>query len=932
MFDLFSVKVKQTGVYVHITGVPYNLLAFDIGKLYNTSLIEKYMVRRESWNTIKVHNFFLVELKEILKELLQLRNLRSRRRDLNELKELLETETWLKDTVNPSGATFDFKKLNRFNTIPFGAQREFLESYPLIQKSYHLKGLLLDSAPGTGKAMPLDTRVKVPGGWKRLGDLAVGEPVIGPTGNITRITGIHPQGVTECYKFHFEDGRTASSHPLHLWQVYEDRNTESYTTTTQDIVNHFNEFRYAIPMVDNISGTENQIDGNQVNDLAQWLLTIQGSVDNSITELNYNDRFAIAQAMLEYSGYRMGEREIKFLSDEHFAAENFQQLVWSIGGFGELVEENGTWVVNTRHRDLKNPVNLLSDAQQLKVKTLKIVGITKEKPIETLCISIDSHDKLYIVDDWIVTHNTFTSMVWSELLNDHKTIVVCPLNLVDEVWQKELKKHYKVPPRIWTSKSGRILTQDYDWYIVHYEYVQREGFPILQKFLEGLIRDTKKPPKLIVDESHNFNELKAKQTQRLIELADAGCFCDALPMSGTAIKALGSEAFPIVCLIDKHFDKTARQFFLASYGRNRPQLLKLLNNRIGRGKFTIPELQGLGEAPPFEIIKVKVPGAEKYTLDAIKLRMQTYINDRLAFYHKHLPEMIRFYNETVSFYEHSIRNQPQDLEQLKRYKAIVTRFRTQGYNNFTDSADSVFCKNVEEQIEKGLKGKNLSEFRNVKSAVKYLGLKLRGEALGNVLGRARIEAITDMIEYAGLPEMIDNVEKKTVIFTSYIDALKLAEDYLFRKGYQPVTVYGGNSHDRDRVVRLFETDPKINPLAAVYDSLKEGYPLIMANQIISLNAPYREYEIKQVKARIWRTGQDSPCFFKMLDLDTGEKLNITTRTLDILEWSKEQVDALVSKMEGHAILNNISGQEMLDIGDEPITRPMKVRRSALAVF
>ena len=106
MLGLFSVKVKQTGDYVHITGVSYRALAADIEKFYSTSLITKQQIKRESWDTIKVSNFFLVELHFILGKLLQLRNLRSRRRELSELKHLLETETWLKDTINPIGKPF----------------------------------------------------------------------------------------------------------------------------------------------------------------------------------------------------------------------------------------------------------------------------------------------------------------------------------------------------------------------------------------------------------------------------------------------------------------------------------------------------------------------------------------------------------------------------------------------------------------------------------------------------------------------------------------------------------------------------------------------------------------------------------------------------------------------------------------------------------
>ena len=927
MFDIFSVKANQTGKYVHVSGVPFNILEFDIGKLYNTSLVTKYMIRRESWNTFKVHNFFLVELREILKELLGMQNLRSRRRDLTDLKHILETETWLKDTVNPIGAGFDFKKLNKFKTTLFAKQREFLEHYPIIVKSYHLKGLLLDAAVGSGKAMPLNTLVKTPTGWKELGHIKVGDKVFGPHGNIANVTGVFPQGVTENYKFIFEDGRSANSHPLHQWEVFEDNEDESYVTTTQDIVKHFNEFEYSIPLVTRISGTQLRLRDFDVPDIASRLVTGKLVTHAEVEDLHYEDRLAIALAMMECVAATHTSEGVEFVIDNEIGAKNFQYLIWSIGGVASL-EEGVTYKVTARQRDIRNPANLVVDTINQKTKSLQINSIIKEKPVETQCISIDSEDKLYVVDNWVVTHNTFTAIAWAELCTDGPKMVISPNSIQDAVWETQLNQHYKVPPKIWKSGSGRPMTAGYDWYLVHYEFLQREGYHILKKFLENL----KEQPVLIVDESHNMNDIKAKQTQRLVELGDAGAFKDVLPMSGTPLKAQGSEIFPTLCLTDKHFDKVAREFFMASYGKNRPALIKLLNNRIGRGKFTIPELQGLGEAPPFEIIKIKVPRSERYTLDAIKLEMQTYINDRLAFYHKNLPEMIRFYTGVVEDYAKYIKGDKQATQELLRYKDIVNRFRSKGYNNFTDSGDSVFCKGVEESIEKRIRGKELADFRNVKSAVKYLGLKLRGEALGNVLGRARIEAIKAMIEHAGLPEMINNAEKKTLIFTSYVEALQLTENYLIQQGFKPVTVYGENNHEREATVKRFELERELNPLNATYKSLKEGYPLIMANQLISLDAPFRDHEIIQVKGRIWRTGQDSPCHFKMLDMDTGSKLNITTRSLDILSWSKDQVDQLLGRVEGHAILNNITGMEMWDMGMEPDTKPLRMPSTAMAVF
>lgn len=949
MFGLFSVQAKATGDYVHITGVSYYDLAKDIEKFYSSTLVTKHQIKRESWDTIKVHNFFLVELHNILGELLKIRNLRSRRRALSDLKYVLETETWIKDTINPSGTPFNFKKLAKLNTVPFPKQMEFLEQYPIIVHSYHLRGLLLDSVPGSGKAMPLNTKVKVPNGWKKLRDLKMNDPVITPDGKIAKVVGIHPQGKTDVYRFFFEDGRYADSHPEHLWNVDEisvvndvEMASVNNTTTTKDIIAHFDEFQYQIPLVEKVGGFNFSETGTPRH-MATHLLNSGIAIDSTVLELPYSERFAIIRAMVEFSVLHIGAHDLTFMHENKRACENFRQLMWSLGGIARPVEQTeGLYQVVCKHRDVdrliedlvgKTPeVKKMFNTKQYKDLKLKIVRYEQRPSEETLCISIDSADKLYIVDDFIVTHNTFTSLAWSVLVNDAPTVVLCPLNIVDEVWVKQLDTHFKETPTSWTSKQNLPLREGYDFYIVHYDYMNSGNAAYLQKFLAELQKKHKGQVKLIIDECHNFNDPKSARTKKLIEWADQRLFGHYLPVSGTALKALGSEIYPVLCLLDLFFDTKAREFFMASYGRNRPALNELLAHRIGRTKFTIPELTGMGDPPPIELVRVKIPNAEKYTLDVIRLEMQAYITDRVKFYEFHMPKFLEFYNDCLLSYEYTINKDLKAQEDFFKYKEIVHRFRTQGYNSFTDVQDGMFCKLVEEEIEKGLRGPELKEFRNVKSAVKYLGLKLRGEALGNVLGRARINAIKDTIAYAGIPDMIDNAEKKTVIFTSYVDALKLCEDFLTQEGYPVVTVFGENSKDRDDAIQRFKTDPRLRALIAVFDSLKEGYPLLMCNLTILLNSPFRDYELKQVMARTWRNGQDAPCFYKLLDLDTGDKLNITTRSINIMEWSREQVDALLSREEGHALLGNIAGQEMFDMSYEPFTLPMRENCNTLSLF
>ena len=67
----------------------------------------------------------------------------------------------------------------------------------------------------------------------------------------------------------------------------------------------------------------------------------------------------------------------------------------------------------------------------------------------------------------------------------------------------------------------------------------------------------------------------------------------------------------------------------------------------------------------------------------------------------------------------------------------------------------------------------------------------------------------------------------------------------------------------------------------------------MANTAILMNSPFRDHEYQQACARVDRIGQDSTVNIINVLLDTGTEPNISTRSNDIMQWSKEQVAALL---------------------------------------
>lgn len=72
---------------------------------------------------------------------------------------------------------------------------------------------------GKGKSQPLDARVLTPAGWRFMGDIKVGDEVIGANGAPTKVLGVFPQGLEEVVRVTFSDGSSTECSLDHLWEV-----------------------------------------------------------------------------------------------------------------------------------------------------------------------------------------------------------------------------------------------------------------------------------------------------------------------------------------------------------------------------------------------------------------------------------------------------------------------------------------------------------------------------------------------------------------------------------------------------------------------------------------------------------------------------------------------------------------------------------------
>lgn len=109
-------------------------------------------------------------------------------------------------------------------------RRRVLKKHGFIQALQDLldrkiKMLVLESPPGIGKALRVSSNVVTPEGYKRIGDIKVGDLVACRDGSFAPVIGVYDQGIKDTYKVCFDDNTSAICSKEHLWtvQTKEDR-------------------------------------------------------------------------------------------------------------------------------------------------------------------------------------------------------------------------------------------------------------------------------------------------------------------------------------------------------------------------------------------------------------------------------------------------------------------------------------------------------------------------------------------------------------------------------------------------------------------------------------------------------------------------------------------------------------------------------------
>jgi len=501
----------------------------------------------------------------------------------------------------------------------------------------------------------------------------------------------------------------------------------------------------------------------------------------------------------------------------------------------------------------------------------------------------------FLLDAEAGAGKTYISLSLTELLDYDYKLIIAPRQTLHTVWVKSIANDlYKKPQSyIVLGEDKKRPYKKEKFIIIHYEYLEKLKNDV--KFLRKLKR---LKPAIIVDESHNFNEIKSKRTQNLLEIINYLDPNDVILLSGTPIKMNVEELVPILYILDKKFPLVVKRF-KSLYTRLYRQINDILlyrfglyKERITKDKKTMPKIE-------IKEYRVSIPNYKEFTIVNIKRKIDEYKEKRLKeIYENYEKYEQQFEKLLIKAYENMIRSGMSKTKAnslIKSYKSKVKKIRKYADKRQLNIIPNLIleARELEKEIENYLPTESRNSFREVKAIIKYPKLKVMGEALGKILLGSRIECYRELARYLNYKELLELTTKKGLIFSNYVSVCNIAYERTKEQGYHPVRVYGDYTTELNKVVKKFNNlkDPS-NPLIATYKSLSTGVPLIAANIVICLDLPFRMYIFDQAVARAWRIGQDKNVTVFMIKLDSGKEFNITDRDHFIINMSEYNVELI----------------------------------------
>ena len=319
------------------------------------------------------------------------------------------------------------------------------------------------------KAQALTSKVLTPYGWKMIGELKIGDEVVGGSGKVVKVTNLHPIQEMELYEVSTTDNRKTLCNLGHLWNVTIPSNTGNriVTKTLEELIPLYlgkrkNEHRVFIPTVQPIEFQEKEYILDPYT-LGAWLgdghsaggrfttndpeildyfpyptekqsgkygyvireiypkLKELGVLNNKYIPEEYlygsiEQRTALLQGLIDTDGSISTDgKQVCFTNKNKRIIEGITALIRSLGGCVNITDNyttcNGkvffSYRIIAKVPTSIQPCRLLRKVLKWKGSVSTKAGIKEIKLVgRTLGRCISVNGSTYITDDYLLTHNS----------------------------------------------------------------------------------------------------------------------------------------------------------------------------------------------------------------------------------------------------------------------------------------------------------------------------------------------------------------------------------------------------------------------------------------------------------------------------------------------------------------------------------------------
>ena len=252
--------------------------------------------------------------------------------------------------------------------------------------------IIVAGRPAMGKAQALDARIKTLTGWKAMGDLQVGDALASIDGRPSIVIGTYPQGIRQVYRVEFSDGRSTEACREHLWRIHEGDEASTRTVTTEEL---FSVSRLGDVWIDQVSGHFGHVEalphephrlGEEMRYHAEECVFDVAvevgleTIPRTYLEARRSVRLALFQGL--FGGHS------SLLTSSAEMAADAAELARSLGACARVSRDGASHLVQARW------------------DRLYVRSIAPSRVVATQCIAVSHPSRLYVTDDYVVTHNT----------------------------------------------------------------------------------------------------------------------------------------------------------------------------------------------------------------------------------------------------------------------------------------------------------------------------------------------------------------------------------------------------------------------------------------------------------------------------------------------------------------------------------------------